>query len=224
MQQFTNFVRQTLHHIVNQHSHDFLGFFMQTFDKTLFNRSPRSAEATADSGDAQSIRIHILAKELDVSSKELLEICRTQLDLALKTHMSSIPGDAIERVRNIIAGTVPATVEEPSTGDSESESQTGEDDENAPRKKRRRRRRRRGRRKGTDEDGDSPEGRDDDTDKSADSPESEAPVDTSTNDPADEAPKANDTEPEPSPKPRRRGLYASQRRRVPPSSGERDDR
>ena len=69
--------------------------------------------------------------------------------------MSAIPGDAIERVRNIIAGTVPATVEEPSTGDSESESQTGEDDENAPRKKRRRRRRRRGRRKGTDEDGES---------------------------------------------------------------------
>ncbi|MCH2162316.1 MAG: translation initiation factor IF-2 N-terminal domain-containing protein, partial [Phycisphaerales bacterium] len=197
----------------------------------------QAADEAAGEGDAPTLRIHILAKELDVSSKQLLDICRDQLDLDLKTHMSSIPSEAAVRIREILAGTVSSTadaaqpdtaVTEDHSGDAASEGaapEAGDDEseEGPPKKKRRRRRRRRGRRGGESTDGEEHPEQQDASDEAPAATEDETPAMTEDDTPQ-ETLSTTEPKPENSPKPRRRGLYASQRRRVVPGSGEREDR
>jgi ribonuclease E len=142
---------------------------------------------------AEPVRVHVLAKELDVPSKELLDLCREKLALDVKTHMSSIPAAAIARLRSLIAGTVEESPSEATEEDPPAEDQT--------RKKRRRRRRRRGRRGGSSDD--------------------EASNDPSPDEVVTE-PEPAEVKAEAEPKPaKRRSLYGSQRRRVAAGNAER---
>ena len=44
LSQLLDFVRETLHHVSNQHAVHFLSLLVGVFDQTLFHRSPRTAE------------------------------------------------------------------------------------------------------------------------------------------------------------------------------------
>ena len=124
----------------------------------------------------EPIRVHALAKELEITSRDLLDAVTEKLDdLELKGHQSSIPADRILEVRALFAPPAPAPAESEKrenesetseTGDSNgSEDSSDEQDENtpdeqdgvdgdAPKKKRRRRRRGGRRRQGRGGDGD----------------------------------------------------------------------
>ena len=208
-------------------------------DSTESNGLSESPETPSDdlAESDEAMRVHILAKELDLSSKDLLEICRQQLELDLKTHMSSIPADAIDRLRSLIAGTVPAvaevTTEHSPEGSSEHSDSEGDDDDAPVRKKRRRRRRRR-RRRSEDEGNEEGSGDNRSERNSSEAPsasnDSPAPQAESTPAPV-ETPSAPAVEVEtkepvekPKPKPRRRSLYGSQRRAVQPGTIDQKDR
>ena len=201
-------------------------------------------EAPAPAEPAEAIRVHIFAKELDVSSKEILDACREHLELELKTHMSSVPGEFVERIRSIITGVDPtpeapieAATENTAQGDAEpsaaettgaatSEGEDGEEGDQ-PKKKRRRRRRRR-RRGGRGDNEESSENTEGSSEEPTDPETSSKSTDNETS-PADspvetEVASAPDEEVKPKPKPKRRGLYASQRRTVAATSIDRDNR
>ena len=175
-----------------------------------------SGEATAE--DVEPMRVHILAKELDVPSKDLLELCQKQLELDVKTHMSSIPAEAVDRLRSLVAGTVTPLPEESVGGGAEV---TEED--TAPKKKRRRRRRRRGRRGsgGSDSDSDS-DSEQNTVEGNAPTPEaaSESDMDAESNTKTESATESPTSQPA---KGRRRSLYGSQRRKVSPAAADHED-
>ena len=108
--------------------------------------------------DPGPIRVHVLAKELEITSREILDRCESEGGFELKNHMSSLQGDGLAKVRGWFTPEPPPAPEKPTSESSEDDviedgSAEGEDGENKPRK---RRRRRRGRRSGRNrsEDGD----------------------------------------------------------------------
>ena len=107
-------------------------------------------EARQREEDSKSIRVYALAKELETTSKEILERCREEGGFdELKNHMSSLEGEPLLKVRGWFAPE-PKPAEEEASGTSDSPLEDGESDEK-PKRKRRRRRGRRGRRKDADE-------------------------------------------------------------------------
>ena len=108
--------------------------------------------------DPGPIRVHVLAKELEITSREILDRCESEGGFELKNHMSSLQGDDLAKVRGWFTPEPPPAPEKTTSESSEDAvtedgSDEGEDGENKPRK---RRRRRRGRRSGRNrsEDGD----------------------------------------------------------------------
>jgi ribonuclease E len=159
---------------------------------------------------SEPIRVHVLAKELDVPSKELLDLCREKLELDLKTHMSSIPAESIARLRLLIAGTVEEPVEEAVLEPTNASAAESTDDDDQPRKKRRRRR---GRGRGRRSQGDGEE-------TASDAPPTTAEVQAETK-PEPQSEPVSESKPEPAAKPKRRSLYRGQRRSVPAGTTER---
>ena len=114
----------------------------------------------------EPVRVHALAKELAVKSREVLDKVAEQItDLDLKGHMSWIPAEHVLAVKAIFAPP-PAETEDESTTEDAASAETGnvavgeETGDDRPKKKRRRRRRggrKHRRREGGDGDGDSPE-------------------------------------------------------------------
>ena len=96
------------------------------------------AEAAA-SEDIGPIRVHLLAKELGVTSRELIERCAGE-GIEIKNHMSSVKGEVVVQIRGWYAPE-PAPTPAPTEAPTESE---GADDESGDGTGRRRRRRRRG--------------------------------------------------------------------------------
>ena len=112
----------------------------------------------------ESIRVHALAKELGIKSREILDAVAEKLeDLELKGHQSSIPPERILEVKAMFAPPASSSPASPDGGpqaqkendEEPSNAQTapastedGESDEDVPRKKRRRRRRGGRRRRG----------------------------------------------------------------------------
>ncbi|MEE2681321.1 MAG: translation initiation factor IF-2 N-terminal domain-containing protein [Planctomycetota bacterium] len=107
-------------------------------------------EAAQREQDAKSIRIYALAKELNTTSKEILERCRAAEGYDdLKNHMSSLEGEPLLLVRSWFAPPEPEATEPDGDIDPKVEESTSGgtgDEESRPRRKRRRRRGRRGRR------------------------------------------------------------------------------
>ena len=105
--------------------------------------------------DPGPIRVHALAKELEITSREILDRCETEGGFELKNHMSSLQGDALAKVRGWFTPEPPPAPEAPEKKDAgtshDPESGSGEDDEDRPRKRRRRRRGRRGGRNRSDD-------------------------------------------------------------------------
>ncbi|MCP4836356.1 MAG: Rne/Rng family ribonuclease [Phycisphaera sp.] len=164
----------------------------------------------------EPIRVHALAKELEITSRELLDAVTEKLEgLELKGHQSSIPADRILEVKALFAPPAPEPTDSEKrenetdtneAGDSSgSEDSSGDEDESttndqdaadgdAPRKKRRRRRRggRRRRGRGGDGDGDGDESGsenrgEDSTDERGDRPKPEPVTDTPKPEPAPRA-------------------------------------
>ncbi len=98
---------------------------------------PQQVEASSKAEPAAGpMRVHALAKELGVSSKELLERCKDMNDVKLKNHMSMIPSDIAQRLREAFASALAAsaTMQDQST---EGDSKPNEGDK--PKRRRRRR-------------------------------------------------------------------------------------
>ncbi|MDG2021504.1 MAG: Rne/Rng family ribonuclease [Phycisphaerales bacterium] len=198
------------------------------------------------------VRVHVMAKDLGITSKEILTAVAEKLsDVELKNHMSSIPGEFVAAVRRFfVPEETPAVEEKPDTPDPAAGqgSEEPELDENGEPKRKRRRRRRGGRRRRrsgdgemTDEDGRSDAGEDAagqtaSTDGSAeasiDEP-SEAPDQASSEEP--ETSVATQEEPpavsvvetakvEIKTKPRKRSLYGGRHQRRGPGQSAPDDR
>ncbi len=117
------------------------------------DESPEAAPAEPES----PIRVHALAKELEITSKEILAAVAEKLEsLELKNHMSSIPGDFVRTVRSFFAPEPPEASDvdaaEPVTATEDASAtppvgEGGEEGEDGGPKKKRRRRRRGGRRR-----------------------------------------------------------------------------
>ena len=134
-------------------------------------RGRAAREARQREEDSKSIRVYALAKELETTSKEILERCREEGGFdELKNHMSSLEGEPLLKVRSWFAPEPTVAEEEitPEKADSTTEDGDGED---KPKRKRRRRRGRRGRRKDTDEESSSSEDRTDEKEDHSDSKE-----------------------------------------------------
>ena len=126
-------------------------------------RRRRGRGGDADQADAPSIpvptepiKVHALAKELGIKSRELLDAVAEKIEeLELKGHQSSIPADMIIPVRSLFEPPAAETPEDPPSTDGEHgepaesgpEGSDAGTDEDAPPKKKRRRRRRGGRRR-----------------------------------------------------------------------------
>ena len=142
--------------------------------------------------------------------------------------MSSIPAESIARVRSLVAGTVTPLPEDASDATEDSTDEVpdaaAQDDaeDGTTRKKRRRRRRRRGRRGGGGGDSETDEASGEDATGEPDATPSEPQDAVDQGDAVEESPSAEDSEEDPPAKPRRRSLYGSQRRRVPPTTADRD--
>ena len=109
--------------------------------------------------DPGPIRVHVLAKELEITSREILDRCESEGGFELKNHMSSLQGDDLAKVRGWFTPEPPPAPEKTTTESSEDAvteggSAEGEDGENKPKRRRRRRRGRRGGRNRS-EDGDA---------------------------------------------------------------------
>jgi ribonuclease E len=94
----------------------------------------RIADENAAAAAAAPIRIHLLAKEIGIESKEILDRCKEHGGIEVTTHMSSVSGEHAALIRTWFASepAAPAEPETPSDGESDGET---------PAKKRRRRRR-----------------------------------------------------------------------------------
>ena len=116
-------------------------------------RGKAAREAAQREQDSKSIRIYALAKELETTSKEILERCSAADGYdELKNHMSSLEGEPLLVVRSWFAPppteleeTDPENADETTT--SPSADGEGTDEEAKPKRKRRRRRGRRGRKR-----------------------------------------------------------------------------
>ncbi|MHC5009072.1 MAG: translation initiation factor IF-2 N-terminal domain-containing protein, partial [Planctomycetota bacterium] len=78
-------------------------------DKPTPTEAPPPEQASADKDE--SIRIHKLAKELGVPSREVVERAKEQCDVEVKSHMSSVTGRAADLLRRMFS-----RPEEPSKG------------------------------------------------------------------------------------------------------------
>lgn len=92
--------------------------------------------------DEGPVRVHVLAKEYGVTSKELVERCAAEGIEGVKAAMSSVGGESLARIRGWFAPPPPPRASATPT-DSPRENATSDDEDGEPRKKRRRRRRRR---------------------------------------------------------------------------------
>jgi ribonuclease E len=111
------------------------------------NRSHEEAEVTpvVVEVDPGPIRVHVLAKELEITSREILDRCESEGGFELKNHMSSLQGDGLAKVRAwFTPEPPPAPEKEDSDSSEDSEAMDSEDGEDKPKKRRRRRRGRRG--------------------------------------------------------------------------------
>jgi ribonuclease E len=66
------------------------------------------AEARPDDGqpagdDRPALRIHEIARELQVTSREVLDVCRKCCNVEVKNHMSSVPADIADNIRDHFA-------------------------------------------------------------------------------------------------------------------------
>jgi ribonuclease E len=208
--------------------------------------SPASSEDQSPVEPAEPIRVHELAKELDLKSRDILDAVAERLpELELKGAMSWIPAEHVTAVRGFLAPEPPPTPTADPDADAnadadaanasqEADANAIDDGDDAPRKKRRRRRRRGGRKHRRDGEGDGDgDGDGDDTADPDGDEASNATTDAaddvelaSTEDePVDEEPVAPIVETTPTPQPkRRRSLYGGRHQRlsVPPESS--DDR
>ena len=113
---------------------------------------------------AEPVRVHEMAKALDIKSREILDAVAERLpELELKGAMSWIPAEHVATVRGFVAPE-PEPTPEPEfadeatdvngvTDDANATGDMADDGDDAPKKKRRRRRRRGGRKHRRDEDG-----------------------------------------------------------------------
>jgi ribonuclease E len=164
-------------------------------DKPTPTEAPPPEQASADKDE--SIRIHKLAKELGVPSREVVERAKEQCDVEVKSHMSSVTGRAADLLRRMFS-----RPEEPSKGRSG-------------------RSRRRGRGKGKAPEARQPEA----SAREATPPEAPAPEAGQPEAPAAEAKPAEtpaaDAQPAESPAPRkRRRSRRSRGRRAPQAATE----
>ena len=115
--------------------------------------------APSEPEPALPVRVHAMAKDLGITSKEILTVVAEKLsEVELKNHMSSIPGEFVAAVRAFFLPEEPSVPDEPT----ENSDQTVDDqvsteselDENGEPKQKRRRRRRGGRRRRRSEDED----------------------------------------------------------------------
>lgn len=97
------------------------------------------------------VRVHAMAKDLGITSKEILTAVAERLsEVELKNHMSSIPGDFVAAVRAFFLPEEAAAEQEKVVDSDQTADQTSEEpelDENGEPKRKRRRRRRGGRRR-----------------------------------------------------------------------------
>ena len=149
-------------------------------------RGPRSDADTPESGTSETsdatptsepepeptlpVRVHAMAKDLGITSKEILTAVAEKLsEVELKNHMSSIPGEFVAAVRAFfVPEEIPAIEEPTETSDptadqgsdqaSDQASDQPELDENGEPKRKRRRRRRGGRRRRRSGDGETSDG------------------------------------------------------------------
>ena len=100
---------------------------------------------------ALPVRVHAMAKDLGITSKEILTAVAERLsEVELKNHMSSIPGDFVAAVRAFFLPEEAAADQEKVVESDQTADQTSEEpelDENGEPKRKRRRRRRGGRRR-----------------------------------------------------------------------------
>ena len=121
-------------------------------------RNRRRKSQDPDPATLEPIRIHALAKELGVTSREILDKCAESTDIEVKNHMSSVSGESILTIRNWFK-----PQEEPETTSDTSDPAASEDGEERQDSedgggRRKRRRRRRGRRnRNRSEDDQTPE-------------------------------------------------------------------
>ena len=167
-------------------------------------------EARQREEDSKSIRVYALAKELETTSKEILERCREEGGFdELKNHMSSLEGEPLLKVRSWFTPEPQPSEEETTSDNSDSPTEDGESDDK-PKRKRRRRRGRRGRRKDTDEESSSTEERSEEKEDDSDS----EPTSEETPDSTEEHPEASDSDgDEDRPRKRRRRRRGRRRRK-----------
>ena len=222
-------------------------------DRTDPETSDATAEETVPAEPESPIRVHALAKELGITSKEILAAVVEKIEsLELKNHMSSIPGELVATVRGFFAPEPPETpaaidddTDETPSDEANSASDGEEREDGGPRKKRRRRRRggrRRRRRSGEDgeDGGDEGDGDAAAKDRADDSPTPEASED------ADPAPVTAGSDAESAPvaehpggsgdtvavvettsvpiKPKKRSLYGGRHQRRSPGQSSPTDR
>ena len=110
--------------------------------------------------DPGPIRVHVLAKELEITSREILDRCESEGGFELKNHMSSLQGDGLAKVRGWFTPEPPPAPEKTTSESSEDAVTEGGsadgDGEDKPRKRRRRRRGRRGGRNRSENGDDAP--------------------------------------------------------------------
>jgi ribonuclease E len=122
------------------------------------NRRRKGTEQPAPE-TLEPMRIYALAKELGITSREILDRCVDVEEIEVKNHMSSVGGEAIIMIRGWFTPEAEPTKEaEPTDADADGKSPEGEHGEGEGEVKRKRRRRRRGRRgRGRREDGENQE-------------------------------------------------------------------
>lgn len=104
----------------------------------------KSADSKNDVAADGPMRIHVLAKELNVTSREVLDRCESdpQVDVNVKNHMSTVPAVVVDRIRDWFDG---QTGEPSATASANDQATEDAIQKSSGRKKRRRRRGRGGR-------------------------------------------------------------------------------
>jgi ribonuclease E len=174
------------------------------------NRRRKSAEQPAPE-TLEPMRIYALAKELGITSREILDRCAEVEEIEVKNHMSSVGGEAILMIRGWFTPEPEPTPEpEAETVEGEEKSPEGEGEgEGEGKGKRKRRRRRRGRRgRGRRDDEANQDSEEADT-----TSEAEAASDESTQDESTEKPEQENTDAQGEGGPRKRRRRRGGRRR-----------
>lgn len=131
----------------------------------------RKQEAVAEANESAasgSMRVHALAKEIGVTSKEIIDRAESVDEINLKSHMSTVPSDQ--------AGVIRAWFDEQSDSDSDETPNQPKQDKSSGRK----RRRRGGRRRDRSSDGESKSTPSDSTESSAEDAAPEVVVEPSS--------------------------------------------